>query len=178
MSSRSALEILIDNLLANNTNGDITDQDVRDVVNAIKDADFNLTDDNASNIPYTPTTPTNWADTITNVLEALDSLAKNSERVLFKANTDDTVSNIQPFYGQGNLIGDEVFNSTRVSSLTYQVSSDNKTWALVNGTGTYNDLKTEIGNMSPAQLLYVRVIFVFVNNEFGEELFTLKYKNK
>ncbi len=45
MSSRSALETLINNLLANNTNGDITDQDVKDVVNAIKDSDFNLTDD-------------------------------------------------------------------------------------------------------------------------------------
>ena len=45
ITSRTELSTLFDDLINNNTNKEITEQDVRDVLIALKDSNLNLNDD-------------------------------------------------------------------------------------------------------------------------------------
>ena len=152
-TGRTELEALFLQLINDNIDRDVTSQDVRDVLNALKNSNLNLTDDDAFKLQYPPSTPDDWGTGPTNSGDALDSLAKNSILLNFSANTDNTVSNIRILQGEGVILNNATFNSNRLSNVTYETSDDNITWSLATdgaGPGTDGDLvslKEEVNNM-------------------------------
>jgi hypothetical protein len=180
---RPSLISQIASIITTNGNGEVTGEAVRNALTLIINADYNLADDEASLIKYTPETPANWAFGPTGtsapvqVKQALDALSKNSIEYDFYAHTDSPVSNIQLFRGPGIIIGaTHIFNSTRVASVLYEISTDNISYNLVGGSGAIGALNNSLSGLPVNQFLYVRAVFTFQSTAIGEEQVKFNYK--
>jgi hypothetical protein len=137
--NRSNLSITIDDNLPDNTTNFIEPVLHREVEDDLKDSNFNLEDDTAADVNYTPSTPSNWGNTVpTETGEALDELAKNQfEKVTFYMSSSDSTSGAEPFSG---LIEVDLTSETKTGNIAnafYQVSFDGVTgWIEPNGIGS------------------------------------------
>ena len=197
--TRAQIQTLIDSYnakvllyITSNNNKEITGAQLKEILDEngvlledVKDSYYNLLDDIASLVNYSPLNPVDWNVTIpTEVKAGLDQIAQrlrdleNASNVFIYtielyANTDSTVSNIFPLYGKVLLFGSDN-KSSKVTDVSYETSTDGgDTWT---PRVDFTALDTYLTSATtPTSFIFVRAIFTFALAYAGEQAITLNY---
>jgi len=183
MADRVTVQALIDANLPDNTTEEITPEKHREVETSLNDNSFNKDSDTAVNVNYSPTTPTDWDVTPTEVKGGLDELASRVtvvedslpviRQISFYVNTSSTTSNIVATYGTVSLFGAER-KTSKLVSVEYETSIDGgDTWT---ARANFGALQTYMLSATATSFIYIRAKApVFLGGFEGEQEFILEY---
>jgi hypothetical protein len=181
--NRVDLNAVIQSNLPDNTTDFITPALDREVEIDEIDSCFNLEDDTAVDVNYTPTTPADWGIIPTEVAGSLDELASRVEvlelspslvrQIPFYVNTGSTTSNIVATYGTVALFGAER-KTSKLLSVAYETSVDGgDTWI---ARANFGALQTFMNSAISTSFIYIRAVApVFLGGFEGEQEFILEY---
>ena len=178
--NRVDLNAVIQYNLPDNTTDFITPALDREVEIDEIDSCFNLEDDTAFDVNYTPTTVADWDVTPTEVAGSLDELAgrvktiENSLPIVkifeFFFNTSSPTSNEVPSYGTVDIFGTERQDGS-ITSVEYETSTDKINWT---NRGNLAGLDAFMIGATSTTFLWIRAVNPVVTG-LGEKGFIVQY---